>query len=239
MQRHKIDITEAKRLYANGESLRSIAQLFDVSSQTAGRVLVAAGIELRGMRKTPIQRKKLSVVRSAKIDENALRELASMGMSTLELGDQLGYSEEAIRRRMIALDIPRLPAKARMEKNYFWKGGRTQDDDGYWLVKSPGHPYATKAGYVREHRLVMERKLGRHLLPHEVVDHIDGNTSNNAENNLRVFQSNADHLRTTLKGRVPKWTEDGRLRIQQGNQRKWQKRQSSQMVSETDADLLS
>jgi hypothetical protein len=56
----------------------------------------------------------------------------------------------------------------------------------------------------------MEQKLGRCLEPQEVVDHIDGNTLNNAPENLRLFESNAKHLAETLKGKVPNWSEAGR-----------------------------
>ena len=90
------------------------------------------------------------------------------------------------------------------------------DKDGYILVHMPDHPYATKAGYVREHRLVMERELGRYLLPHEVVDHQYGDKADNDPERLRLFQSNADHLRETLKGRVPNWTPEGRARTLEG-----------------------
>lgn len=37
-----------------------------------------------------------------------------------------------------------------------------------------------------EHVIAMERRLGRHILPDEVVHHIDGNRSNNSENNLAL-----------------------------------------------------
>lgn len=46
-----------------------------------------------------------------------------------------------------------------------------------------------------EHRVVAEAMLGRSLLPGEVVHHIDGNKRNNAANNLRVFSSQAEHVK--------------------------------------------
>jgi hypothetical protein len=55
--------------------------------------------------------------------------------------------------------------------------------------------------------------LGRELKKGEVVDHIDGNRKNNDPSNLRVFSSNAEHLRVTLKGKVPNWTPEGRSRM--------------------------
>jgi hypothetical protein len=72
-------------------------------------------------------------------------------------------------------------------------------------------------GHIREHRLVLEAKLGRYLNPQEVVDHIDGLTLHNHPDNLRLFDSNGAHLRATLSGQVPNWSEEGltNLRIAQ------------------------
>src|SRR5438445_6421545 len=53
--------------------------------------------------------------------------------------------------------------------------------DGYIRVSVPGR------GLVMEHRLVMERKLGRELEPHEWVNHIDEVRTNNVEDNLEVL----------------------------------------------------
>ena len=80
----------------------------------------------------------------------------------------------------------------------------------------------------------MEQQLGRYLEPEEVVDHIDGDTSNNELSNLRLFSSNAEHLRVTLAGRTPNWSEDGRRRIREGVQRRWSRRDANQTASGTD-----
>lgn len=105
------------------------------------------------------------------------------------------------------------------QNNGFWKGGRKLDkpgrDKAYWLVRMPDHPLAN-GGYIQEHRLVMEEKIGRHLRKGEVVHHIDGDSLNNHPDNLQLFASNAEHLAFELQGRVPKWTEDGKRRILEG-----------------------
>ena len=59
----------------------------------------------------------------------------------------------------------------------------------YWLVK-----VATPSTYRAEHRIRMEQKLGRTLRRHEHVHHIDGDTLNNAVENLIVVSA-ADHIR--------------------------------------------
>lgn len=46
-----------------------------------------------------------------------------------------------------------------------------------------------------EHRVIAERKIGRLLLPGEVVHHIDDNKLNNHPDNLEVLASQAEHAR--------------------------------------------
>ena len=87
-----------------------------------------------------------------------------------------------------------------------WKGGRKIRPDGYILALVPDdHPYPSlvrRSGskYVLEHRLVMERHLGRYLTPDEVVHHKDGNPSNNDIDNLELFSSQAEHIRIAHGG---------------------------------------
>lgn len=58
----------------------------------------------------------------------------------------------------------------------------------------PTHPNADADGYVREHRLVMEKHLGRYLLLTEEIHHIDGNGLNNEIDNLKLMKSKSEHL---------------------------------------------
>lgn len=74
-----------------------------------------------------------------------------------------------------------------------WKGGRKKHG-GYIYVYQPEHPRATSAGYVLEHRLVMEKVLGHYLGLDEVVHHINGIRDDNRPENLIVFSRNAKHM---------------------------------------------
>ena len=100
-----------------------------------------------------------------------------------------------------------------------WKGGRVLRK-GYWHIYKPNHPNAVLGEkYVAEHRLVMEEKLGRYLGRKEVVHHIDGDRQHNHPDNLMVFPTNAKHLQTELKGRVPNWTEEGKETIREASRK--------------------
>jgi HNH endonuclease len=58
-----------------------------------------------------------------------------------------------------------------------------------WLDKH-GYPQATIDGHqMALHRHVMEKRLGRKLLPTETVHHKDGNRKNYAESNLELWAS--------------------------------------------------
>jgi len=63
---------------------------------------------------------------------------------------------------------------------------------GYCWVRT-----GTQGSYRRmlEHRLVAEQKLGRSLLPREVVHHIDCNKQNNHPDNLEILPNNTAHMR--------------------------------------------
>jgi hypothetical protein len=64
---------------------------------------------------------------------------------------------------------------------------------GYRYVVFKDHPHATARGIVLEHRLVMEKHLGRYLKTEEVVHHINGNRLDNRIENLELVSSKSAH----------------------------------------------
>lgn len=68
--------------------------------------------------------------------------------------------------------------------------------DDHVMVKQKGHPFANKMGDVPEHRLVIERSIGRLLSRHEQVHHINLVKSDNRLENLVVFSSASEHFRS-------------------------------------------
>lgn len=67
-----------------------------------------------------------------------------------------------------------------------WKTGR-KSVNGYVLLHRRDHPRAQKSGYILEHVLVMEEKIGRHLHPGENVHHINGVRDDNRPENLELW----------------------------------------------------
>jgi hypothetical protein len=111
--------------------------------------------------------------------------------------DISGEKNPMFGRRRVGADNPMFGRRG--DKCSRWKGGRRKRPDGYIrVIAPPGHPRPSESkngvSYILEHRLVVERTLGRYLTEDEVVHHIDGNPSNNAAENLLVM-SKSDHAR--------------------------------------------
>lgn len=69
-----------------------------------------------------------------------------------------------------------------------WERGKTRRR-GYVLVWMPDHHSIINSSrkYVFEHRLVMEEKIGRPLLPTERVHHVNGKRDDNRPENLELW----------------------------------------------------
>lgn len=107
--------------------------------------------------------------------------------------------KQEVKERMIATQ----KGKHYSPKTEF-KKGQKGDKAGHWkngiyfngkykYIYQPNHPNKRMGKYVLEHRLVMEKYLGRYLKPKESVHHIDGNKLNNSITNLKLFSTESEH----------------------------------------------
>lgn len=66
---------------------------------------------------------------------------------------------------------------------------------GYWYLYMPSHPNAIKRGrYVAEHRLNLEKKIGRYLSCNEVSHHKNGIKTDNRLSNLELL-TKSEHIK--------------------------------------------
>jgi hypothetical protein len=96
---------------------------------------------------------------------------------------------------------------SRGQGNPAWKGGRHALVSGYIVVWVPGHPRATRDGYVLEHLVVAERALGKSLPDQAQVHHVNEAKWDNAPRHLVICEDAAYHQ--LLHRRAEAWRACG------------------------------
>lgn len=129
------------------------------------------------------------------LDEKVVKKLFESGATSKEISIELGCSTYPVNKVLKRLGLRR-PAKRRPgvgvgSSNPAWRGGRRIRRDGYILLWTP-------KGERLEHQIIAEEKIGRKLLPDEVVHHINGNRQDNSPENLEVM-TQSQHMKRHLK----------------------------------------
>lgn len=136
-------------------------------------------------------------MRRVELDPQLIAEMyVQQNMTLQEIAKSLHRTGKTVLRAFLASGVPMRPRGPRDAAHCRKCAYETiRDKQGYLLRRRPEHPRANSRGYVREHILVMEQKIGRPILPTEDVHHKDENKANNDPDNLDLFASRGEHIR--------------------------------------------
>jgi transposase-like protein len=197
-----------RRIYVEEQrTISEIAALFGVDYSTMRKRLLRCGVQLRNRKEARI----LSSQRQGKPGELGadffVREYVERGRTTVDIARELGIASNTVLHHMRKAGITPRPRKDRMKRVWSderfrqhmgrdqsasWNGGVTKNN-GYVQVHMPDHPDADARGYVFQHRLVMERMVGRRLRPEERVHHKNHVKTDNRPENLELFAGDLEH----------------------------------------------
>lgn len=162
-------VKEAARLYRQGKSTVAISQILGFSRSIVYSALKEHGIKFRSKSEArcfPIK-KAIKLYNKYKL--------------AYVVADKLGYHWATICRHLHKAGIEIIRGHPPKGGRYSRVGRRD-----YVYLYRPLHPYATKQGYIAEHRLFIEKHLGRYLMPWELVHHKNGIKDDNRIENLEV-----------------------------------------------------
>lgn len=124
--------------------------------------------------------------------------LYASGISGEKIAEKFNVSPQAIYYRLKKASVTLRksgPAKGELagEHNGNWKGGKHIDTQGYVCIRINGK-------YIREHRIIAGKILGRKLRKGEVIHHKNGNKKDNSTENIEVFASHSVHMASQHSG---------------------------------------
>lgn len=178
------EIRAVAEAYEAGEPASRIARRLGVCRATVVDAVCRSGVKVKPRGQTPL---KVTPEMQAEI-----RRLWDEGHTQTYIAKAISINQTTISGwlRSGRIEVKRRNFR-RSPLTYSTDGGRTRNQEGYVLihkqiVDESLWSMAYSNGYIPEHRLVMSKVLGRPLLSHETVHHIDGNKTNNAPENLQL-----------------------------------------------------
>lgn len=184
----KLTLAEATEIIGrleHGEKAKDVASRFGISRSTVGDIKYGrTWPELQ-----PFKDSNISPFTGHTHSDETKREMSENKRLWWQRASE---EQRAETRRRISMNNARNQKGKKGPLSSSWKGGRySTARDKYVYVYAPDHPHAVKAtngvgGYVLEHRLVMEKIIGRYLHPDEDVNHRNGIKDDNRPENLRL-----------------------------------------------------
>lgn len=123
------------------------------------------------------------------------------GMYVKDIAAALGVNPIALGKKLREVGLCPKSNASTKSNHPRWNGGRSISWSGYVRILMRDHPRALSNGYVWEHILVAEKKLGRPLAyfgkgdaRNEVIHHINGDKLDNTPENLEIL-SPSEHLK--------------------------------------------
>ena len=114
--------------------------------------------------------------------------------------------------RMFCSKSCRASATQNGSDSHRWKGEKKINYQGYVLIYKPKHPYCNKDRYIQEHRLIIEKHLGRYLHPFEVIHHKNRVKIDNRLENLEII-TKSEHIKIHKSN----WFKKGNISWNKGN----------------------
>lgn len=199
-----------KKYVDDGMSMSQIGDLLGCTKHPVYRALKKHGLQARAhTSKYPLLNDKEWLRNEYLVEMKSIKQIAE------EINAPHGVVHSSLTHMGIKTRDPKESLAIKYEQGRFgknasnWRGGRRLSGGGHMQVHQPQHPYCTKSGLVMEHRLVMEKELGRYLKPDELVHHIDGDKLNNTIENLQVV-TRSEHVKIHFEA-VGKLAEANKL----------------------------
>jgi hypothetical protein len=183
-------------LYIDEGSVSRASKKVGMTHKTFVKSLKFHGIPVLGRQSKYLELRDKEWLKRRYIDEKK-----SVGQIALEIGATVGAVHSAIRWLGIELRKTRVGLSIRFPEGRFgkdspkWKGGIRHTTAGYVYIYMPDHLNSTSEGYIMEHRLVMEKHVGRYLKKEELVHHVNGIKDDNRIENLELVSDQGTHTR--------------------------------------------